>query len=248
MNTRQIIVNQHSVDSPFQPHVGSCLVPGATLINHSCDPNAHHLSEESEVAIRSSRKIAKNEEITISYMDSTQSFEERQKTLFTTYAFGCQCRKCTNGFQEQQEILTGDSVVDAQIRIAESKLQALLNMLAEGNQELDGVETSIQEICNEPPSGKPWPINAFPLPILYDLLATRFADEQQWKKALQIRLKIVYVIDPLRYPEKLNPHRVYHLMALCQLEGYVPLEFLLADLSSMLEIVIRNCSKTETNI
>lgn len=223
--SRQINTNQHSVDSPLQPHLGSCLVPGATLINHSCDPNAHHLSEGPELVIRSSRKIAKNEEITISYIDSTQSFEERQKALSTTYAFDCQCRKCTNGFKEQQEILTGDSVTDAPICNAKSKLHALLDTLADGNQELDGVEAKIREICNEPFSGKPWPINASPLPTLYELLARRFEDEQQWEKALYVWLKIVYIIDPLRFPERLNPHRVGHLMALCQLEGYVQFPF-----------------------
>ena len=93
----------------------------------------------------------------------------------------------------------------------------------DSTQELDGVETKMREICNEPFSGKPWPINASPLPILYELLARKFEDEQQWEKAFRVWLKIVYIIDPLRYPERLNPHRVEHLMALCQLEGYVPL-------------------------
>lgn len=176
---------------------------------------------------RSSRKIAKNEEIIISYIDSKQSFKERQKALFTTYTFGCQCRKCTNGFEEQQEILTGDSVIDGPIRSTKSKLHAWLDTLAEGDQELDGVETKTREICHEPFSGKPWPISASPLPALYVLLARRFEDEQQWRKALYVRLKIVYIVDPLRFPERLNPHRVGHLMALCQLEGYVPLELTL---------------------
>ena len=221
------------MDSPLQPQLGSSLVPSATLINHSCDPNAHHLSEGPELIVRSFRKIAKNEEITISSIDPTQSFEERQKALSTTYAFGCQCRKCTKGFEEQGEILTGNSVLDAPIRNAKYQLHALLDALADGIQELDGIETKMQEICNEAFSGKPWPINASPLPTLYGLLARRFEDEQQWKKALLVRLKIVYIIDPLSYPERLNPHRVEHLMALCQLEGYVPLRMSLP----MLEVL-----------
>ena len=48
-----------------------------------------------------------------------------------------------------------------------------------------------------------------------------FEEEQQWEKALRLRVKIVYAIDPIRYPERINPHRVEHMMALCQLEGYV---------------------------
>lgn len=56
-----------------------------------------------------------------------------------------------------------------------------------------GWRTKIREICKESFSGKPWPINAFPLPILYEILARRFEDAQQWKKALQACLKIVYI-------------------------------------------------------
>lgn len=216
------------MDSPLQPQLGSCLVPSATLINHSCDSNAHHISEGSELVVRSSRKIAKNEEITISYIDSTQSFEERQNALSTTYAFGCQCCKCTKGLEEQEEILTGNLVSDAPIRNAKSNLHALLDALVDGTQELDGVETKMRETCNE--SGKPWPINSPPLPALYLLLARKFETEQQWGKALKVWLKIVYIIDPIRYPERLNPHRVEHLMALCQLEGYVPLGASLTNL------------------
>jgi len=243
--SRQINTNRHSVESELQPQLGSCLVLGATLINHSCDPNAHHLSEGPELVIRSIRRIAKNEEITISYINPTQSFEERQKTLSTSYAFRCQCRKCTSGFEEQQEMLTGDSVIDSPIRNAKSKLHALVATLADGSQELDGVEIKIQEICSQSSSGKPWPISASPLPTLYELLARRFEIEQQWKKALQVWLKIVYIVDPLRFPERLSPHRVGHLMALCQLERYVLLDL---TYHPMLEIAVavRHCSKTES--
>ena len=54
------------------------------------------------------------------------------------------------------------------------------------------------------------------------MLAKRFEEEQQWEKALHYWLKIVYVIDPLRYPDRLNMHRVENLMSLSQLEAYVP--------------------------
>lgn len=49
-----------------------------------------------------------------------------------------------------------------------------------------------------------------------------FEDKQQWEKALHLWLKIVYVIDPLRYPDRLTVHRVVDMMALSQLEAYVP--------------------------
>lgn len=205
----------------MQANLGSCLVAGAALMNHSCNPNAHYLSEGPELVVRTSRTIAKNEEITVSYIDTTKSFEERQEKLFTEYAFACQCCRCTKGFEEQEEILTGDAVLDTPIRLAKSQLQTLLDALADNSQELSSVEAKIQQICNELSSGNPWPINFSPIPNIYDVLAKRFEDTQRWENALYCRLKVVYVIDPLRYPGHLNPHRVQNLMSLGQLEEYV---------------------------
>ncbi|KAL9045242.1 MAG: hypothetical protein Q9214_001685, partial [Letrouitia sp. 1 TL-2023] len=215
----RINFNQHSVDTPLEPQRGSCLALGATMINHSCDPNPHHLSEGSDLVIRSVRKLAKDEEITISYIDTTQSFEKRQEVLSTSYAFGCQCSRCVKGFDDESEILTGNSIIDAPIRDAQSRLQALLDALANGTKELESAESKIREICNAVSAGKGWLISASPLPKLYQVLAKRLEDEQQWDKALRVWLKIVYIIDPLCYPERVNPHRVEHLMALCQVEG-----------------------------
>ncbi|KAL9125868.1 MAG: hypothetical protein Q9175_008012 [Cornicularia normoerica] len=195
---RQIKINEHSLDSPMQPRLGSCLVPGAALINHSCSPNAHHLSEGPELVLRSCRKIAKNEEITISYIDPTQSFEERQKALSTAYAFDCQCCRCT-----------------------ESQLDALLHALVDDGQELSSVDARTQETYNSLSSGKPWPISISPIPTIYVTLATLFEEKQRWEEALRRWLKIVYVIGPLRYPERLNLHRVEDLMSLCQLEARI---------------------------
>ena len=163
----------------MQPRLGSYFVPGAALINHSCCPNAHHLSEGPELVVRSCRKIAKNEEITISYIDPTQCFEERQKALFTAHAFACQCCRCTEGFEDQGEMLTGDPILDPPIHLARSQLHALLYALADYNQELSSVEAKIREACNGLSSRKCWAINISPMPDIYVTLARRFEEEQQ---------------------------------------------------------------------
>ena len=206
----------------MQPNFGSSFVPSAALINHSCDPNVHHLSEGSELVIRSLRKIEKNEELTISYINPTQSFEDRQIALSGMYAFSCQCRKCAQGFKEQAEVLTGDFLYDASIRNAKQKLHSLLDTIANCTESVDDAEKKMQDICDKSLSGKPWPVNAYPLANIYQVLFRRLEAEQQWEMALRICLKIVYVIDPYRFLERLNPHRVEQLMALCQLERYVP--------------------------
>lgn len=112
LTSSQIRFNQQSVDSPMQPRLGSCIVPIAALINHSCRPNTHHLSEGAELVVRSCRKIEKNEEIAISYMDPTQCFEERQNALSAAYCFDCECCRCVLGSKEQGKMFTGDPVLD----------------------------------------------------------------------------------------------------------------------------------------
>lgn len=206
----------------MQPRLGSCLDPGAALVNHSCRPNAHHLSEGPKLVVRSCRRIAKDDEITISYIDPTQCFEERQKALFSAYAFTCQCSRCTDGSEERVEMLTGDPALDTSIHLARSQLYALLHALEDYDQELSSMEAKIRETFNSLSSRKPWPIDFPPIPGIYVMLAKKFEEEQHWEKALQYWLKIVYVIDPLRYPDRLNMHRVENLMSLTQLEGYVP--------------------------
>lgn len=193
----------------MQPRLGSCLAPGAALINHSCRPNTHHLSEGLELVVRSCRKIAKNEEITISYIDPTQCLEERQNALLTAYSFACQCCKCIQGSEEQGT------------HRAMSQLHALLSALVNDDQELGSVEAKMREISKDLSSRKPWPIHIYPIPNIYVTLARRLEEKLQWEKALHLWLKIVYVIDPLRYPDRLSVHRVEDLMSLSQLEAYV---------------------------
>ncbi len=40
------------------------------------------------------KPIKKGDELSISYIDETKPFAERQRILTETYAFICQCEKC----------------------------------------------------------------------------------------------------------------------------------------------------------
>ena len=139
--------------------------------------------------------------------------------MSSSYAFGFQCRKCAKGYKDSGEILTGKPIHELAVRNAKSELHILLDALADNTQRPTFVEARVRDICGQQFHGKRWPVNASPLPHLYVLLATRFEEAQQWEDALRLRLRIMYVIDPLCYPERIDPHRVEHLMAICQTEG-----------------------------
>ena len=62
--------------------------------------------------------------------------------------------------------------------------------------------------------------------------ADKFQEQKVWRKALHYRLKICYVIDPLRFSNRLDPHRVEHWMFLAGLEGCVLSSFIIKRLTN----------------
>ena len=74
-----------------------------SCINHSCQPNAHAIRSEQDATcsaiIIAKHSIPAGEEITISYIDESLSYEERQEAL-EDYGFVCKCLLC------QQELLS----------------------------------------------------------------------------------------------------------------------------------------------
>lgn len=68
-----------------------------SCINHSCQPNAHALRSDdhanSFAVILAKQDIPAGAEVTISYIDETLGFEERQLAL-QDYGFRCSCSLC----------------------------------------------------------------------------------------------------------------------------------------------------------
>ncbi len=62
------------------------------MINHSCDPNAILFFEGRELRLRSLKKIVRNSQISISYIDPTLTVASRQTFLKREYFFDCRCR------------------------------------------------------------------------------------------------------------------------------------------------------------
>lgn len=68
-----------------------------SCMNHSCQPNAHVLRSADDpgsfAVIVAKYNISAGEEITISYVDESLSYEERQEAL-QDYGFVCSCSLC----------------------------------------------------------------------------------------------------------------------------------------------------------
>ncbi|ELP94930.1 set and mynd domain containing protein, putative [Entamoeba invadens IP1] len=73
--------------------IGIGLFDYASFINHSCCPNCVPLQNKREMSIKSLTSIKSGEEIFISYIDITESFERREKEL-RKWHFSCGCSLC----------------------------------------------------------------------------------------------------------------------------------------------------------
>ena len=67
------------------------------MANHSCDPNAITFADGPRQTMISTRTIAKDDEITIAYIDTSNPFSYRQAELQRNYDFTCACNKCRKG-------------------------------------------------------------------------------------------------------------------------------------------------------
>lgn len=82
-------------------HMGSGVVASrwSSLLNHDCDPNAvakidcddHQCGND--IRIVATRDILPGEEVTVSYIPATASYEKRTEML-APYQFVCSCRRC----------------------------------------------------------------------------------------------------------------------------------------------------------
>ncbi|KAF8067452.1 hypothetical protein N665_1153s0020 [Sinapis alba] len=76
---------------------GTAFFPLQSCMNHSCCPNAKAFKREEDrdgqAVIIALRRISKNEEVTISYIDEELPYKERQ-ALLADYGFTCKCPKC----------------------------------------------------------------------------------------------------------------------------------------------------------
>lgn len=85
-------------DAYDTPCEGTAFYALQSCINHSCDPNAHAMKRadvdvDGSAVILAKRRIAPGDEITISYIDESMDFEDRQSAL-RDYGFQCRCTRC----------------------------------------------------------------------------------------------------------------------------------------------------------
>ncbi|SPQ24006.1 16ce20a4-d59a-4ef4-9f5d-28d34fe9a566 [Thermothielavioides terrestris] len=164
------------------------------VINHSCDPNALVFFQGRELRVRSLKKIAPGEEITICYIDPTFDVAARQEVLKREYFFDCSCARCTSELAEQRALLGGSRDLGP-LHQAQRQIRDLLRSAVRASKhpgiypdldDLPTVETRLRTITA---TASPWPDHLEPLPAARLSLALLYLDQGKPIPALRCALK-----------------------------------------------------------
>jgi len=75
---------------------GWCISMAASMINHSCEPNAYYEVDEEHITIRAQKDIPEGNPITICYNDDWLDLplKKRREEIKNSYYFDCGCERC----------------------------------------------------------------------------------------------------------------------------------------------------------
>ncbi|KAK5720171.1 hypothetical protein LTR15_007444 [Elasticomyces elasticus] len=76
----------------------------ASLVNHSCLPNATRMFIGDAMVLRATKNIAKGEEILHAYVLPSSGVTERQMRMETVWGFRCDCTLCEAESEESEEV------------------------------------------------------------------------------------------------------------------------------------------------
>jgi len=95
--------NNFNIADQEMRYIGIGLYPLAALINHSCDPNCVAIFDGREVFIRAIEDIPEGSEISISYIETASSRDQRQSELKSSFFFKCKCNRCSKSLEESKD-------------------------------------------------------------------------------------------------------------------------------------------------
>lgn len=214
--------------------------------NHSCDPNTVTVFDGPSLSLRALRKIGKDEELFISYIETSNPYRRRQRELLERYHFTCACAKCQKGASgpaddflrspSESSQLLGESVrdleLDEEYAVAEdnvgedptSRRIAAVQSLAFGRLEESKRMSDQDQVIERLKLGMQlcadtnlWPLHRQPWPSLRQQLFIHLLSTGEHLEALGQGLKTYFYIDPVMLPEAFHPVRVVHKWTLAML-------------------------------
>jgi hypothetical protein len=168
------------------------------------------------------RQVSKDEELTISYIDTTSPFAKRQQELKERYFFDCSCHLCCRGSIPLLDGYRLDDASSAQQRLEESqdlvKVQNLAEQYLEWVKATPGVErqhvAGIKDAMSKLAATHSWGLHRYPWPQLRKLLFLGLLNLGEFDAALlqcAILLRKVY---PVTFAEEHHPIRLVEMWTL----------------------------------
>ncbi|EXJ95655.1 hypothetical protein A1O1_00777 [Capronia coronata CBS 617.96] len=224
-----LTVNSFTLTNVTFDSIGLVLHPKPALVNHSCDPNAyvrfdifspsHQPGDQASgsLSVHALRDIGKDEEITISYVDTTFPLERRRQELRERYFFSCQCDLCARGQDTPQDTCHFSPSSSLQLAsrptVVESGQEAeqfFLSMQANAGLEQEHVD-SIRTAMNQLAKTGVWPVYRYPWPQLRQQLLYGLLGLGRFPQALFQSAVFVRAIHPILFKQEWHPIRLVQI-------------------------------------
>ncbi|KAF7716221.1 Uncharacterized protein PECH_005112 [Penicillium ucsense] len=216
-------INSFNLTTAMYDRIGLYLHPFAALINHSCDYNATVGFDGEELYVKAIRPIKKDEQIFISYIDTTTPYAVRHKELSERYFFNCQCTKCAKGTNTPEDHFMQPPWDTAALETAEKEalelMQAATYLDSKPKAQIKPLETAMHILKKT----SHWPLTRQPYASLRDQLILSLLSVNNFSKAF-LHAAIRYLrIDPVIYSPG-HPIRQLHGWVLAKLAIYLSQE------------------------
>ncbi|KAJ5242916.1 uncharacterized protein N7469_001243 [Penicillium citrinum] len=216
-------LNSFNLTTAIYDRIGLYMHPYAALINHSCEYNSTVGFDGEELFVKAIRPIKKNEQIFISYIDTTTPKEIRCKELSERYFFDCKCVKCEKGTDTREDKFLESSSKDEKGRAKSIRTDAIRQCFKHIPEEtIQKLEQALHTLKQT----STWPLTRQPYASLRDDLIVALLSVNSFTRAF-IQAAIRYLrVDPILYSPA-HPVRQVHAWILAKLaiflsQGYEP--------------------------
>ncbi|OQV01232.1 SET domain-containing protein [Cladophialophora immunda] len=208
-----LLVNSFTLTNPTFDSLGLILHPKPALLNHSCDPNAfvrfdvpavghqEDFPPYGNISVHALKPIARDEEVTLSYIDTTFPFDKRQEELKAR-------------FHPSLNTVATDAAQPAISAIVAETGDQVEQFFA-GLQSQTGLEhtqiDSINHIMHRLAQTSSWPLYRYPWPQLRQQLLLGLLASQRYSEALLHSAVFVRIVHPVMFEQEHHPIRVVQM-------------------------------------
>ncbi|TVY18552.1 SET domain and MYND-type zinc finger protein 6 [Lachnellula arida] len=130
---------------PDDTPIGLCYEPTLALANHSCVPNAFIMFDGRGVSLMALDPIRAGEQIFISYVDFTQSRDQRRAELKQRYFFDCECEKCKHDYTPYRVCKESTAISSEKLALLYD-YKTLLSQADEREQEIQAMQQELHDL------------------------------------------------------------------------------------------------------